>query len=276
MDILSFKFKSQWLQKNQQEALQMSQVPCSVLIHGSTGCGKTLWAESIAKARGPHLLFNFQTAPTSFKDWRTSLLNDEVQLFLLEDVDCWSHQQRSSLLLFLIKFENFKGRFISTSNNSIETLLPQLYYRLATRRLNLPTPNDCKADLQQISEFWLSVHQHLYQIPNLILCQDALEKLNAHHWVGGWSELIMVLERAVSFSQSEIHADQIIFDEAPAKQESMSVGQTLAEMEKKLIYQTLQLTASNKSQAARLLGISIRTLRNKLNEYKERGAHESL
>ncbi|MFN9068472.1 MAG: helix-turn-helix domain-containing protein, partial [Bdellovibrionales bacterium] len=89
-------------------------------------------------------------------------------------------------------------------------------------------------------------------------------------------ELIMVLERAVSFRQAEICEEQIIFDEAPPQAEVISVGQTLAEMEKKLIYQTLQLTAANKSQAARLLGISIRTLRNKLNEYKERGVHESL
>ena len=276
MDVLTFKFNSDSFQKLQLEALQLIHVPCSVLIHGSLGCGKTLWAESIAKARGPHLVFNSLSAPTNFKDWRASLLIDEVQLFVLEDIDKWSHQQRSSLLQFLIKFETFKGRFISTTTHSIETILPQLYYRLATRRINLPTPNECKSDLKQISEFWISVHQHLYQISNITLSSCAFDKLVQHNWLGGWSELIMVLERAVSFSKSLIKSDQIIFDEIPLHQDVMTVGQTLAEMEKKLIFQTLQLTASNKSQAARLLGISIRTLRNKLNEYKERGAYESI
>jgi two-component system response regulator AtoC len=276
MDVLAFQFQSPLLHSIQTEVNQLISIPCSVLIHGTSGSGKTLWAESLAKARGPHIAFTINNAPSTFKDWRPLLLNDEVTLFILEDIDLWSHQQRSSLLLFLTKFENFKGRFITTATSSIETLLPQLYYRLATRRLNLPTPNDCRADLKPISEFWLSVHKHFYQISHLVLCHDALEKLCAYHWQGGWSELIMVLERAVSFKQIEIHAEQIIFDEVTTKQEVITAGQTLAEMEKKLIYQTLQLTAANKSQAARLLGISIRTLRNKLNEYKERGAHESL
>jgi two-component system response regulator AtoC len=276
MDVLAFDFDSNELKKIQQEVLQLVQIACSVMIQGPAGSGKTIWSESLAKARGPHIAFNVNNAPQTFKDWRSALLSEDLKLFILEDVDRWSHLQRSSLLMFLIKFESFAGRFISTSTTSIETLLPQLYYRLATRRIDLPTPNECHHDLQKISLFWLSVHQHLYSVSNLTLSSKAIEKLIAHKWRGGWPELIMVLERAVSFRQSDICAEQIIFDEVQPRQEVISVGQTLAEMEKKLIYQTLQLTAANKSQAARLLGISIRTLRNKLNEYKERGAHESL
>ncbi|MFN9068661.1 MAG: AAA family ATPase, partial [Bdellovibrionales bacterium] len=190
MDVLAFDFHSSELKKIQQEALQLVQVSCSILIHGPIGSGKTVWAQSIAKARGPHIFFNISNAPLNFKDWRSVLLSDEVKLFVLEDIDSWSHQQRSSLLSFLVKFESFEGRFISTSSVSIETLLPQLYYRLATRRINLPTPNECSLDLPHISAFWLSVHQHLYAISHISLSSLALQKLMNHKWKGGWPELI--------------------------------------------------------------------------------------
>jgi two-component system response regulator FlrC len=58
--------------------------------------------------------------------------------------------------------------------------------------------------------------------------------------------------------------------------ETAQVGGKLAEMERKLIFQTLQMTQQNKTKAAQILGISIRTLRNKLNEYKAEGVYESV
>lgn len=96
-------------------------------------------------------------------------------------------------------------------------------------------------------------------------------RLNSYGWPGNVAELENVIERAVSIAQgTEITSQEIQFAEMNASI-APTMGTTLSEMEKKLILQTLQLTQQNKTRAAQMLGISIRTLRNKLNEYRQEG-----
>ena len=83
-----------------------------------------------------------------------------------------------------------------------------------------------------------------------------------------------MIERALHSAQDRIEDSHIQFDYWSHDNSDLEAGLTLAEVEKKLIMQTLNLTAQNKSQAARILGISIRTLRNKLNEYRQEGSYE--
>ena len=85
------------------------------------------------------------------------------------------------------------------------------------------------------------------------------------------TELQTVLERAVTISQSGLIEDKHIQFEHIERKQMEFVGLTLAEMEKKLILQTLEMTKQNRTKAASVLGISIRTLRNKLSEYREAG-----
>ena len=112
------------------------------------------------------------------------------------------------------------------------------------------------------------------------LSVQAMELLKAHNWPGNVREIENVMERAVLVAtQEEITSEQIIIEKSinhlPQDEESKTnhpeAGVTIAEMEKQLIYTTLQHTNQNRTHAARLLGISIRTLRNKLNEYKLEG-----
>jgi two-component system response regulator FlrC len=102
----------------------------------------------------------------------------------------------------------------------------------------------------------------------LRLSKAAMEKLMQHSWTENVRELEQILEAAaMSASGAMIEAEHLNLVSSASAQAVQQIS-TLAEMERKLILQTLQITQNNKSQAARLLGISIRTLRNKLTQYR--------
>ena len=94
-------------------------------------------------------------------------------------------------------------------------------------------------------------------------------------WKGNIRELENAIERAVLISSgSALQPEHLFLDLAdnvgtPASAISMQAGMTVREMEKQLITKTLEEVDDNRTHAAELLGISIRTLRNKLREYKQ-------
>jgi two-component system response regulator FlrC len=89
-------------------------------------------------------------------------------------------------------------------------------------------------------------------------------------WPGNIRELENVLERAVVLAKNSLIQPQDIQLEASTEEldADFAPGMSLSLVEKRLILQTLELTAQNRTRAAQMLGISIRTLRNKLNEYR--------
>ena len=93
-----------------------------------------------------------------------------------------------------------------------------------------------------------------------------------NQWQGNVRELENVIERAVLLSNGEtILPDHLFLEKIKNKstdQETIKVGMTVREMEKELIYKTLNEVNDNRTHAAEILGVSIRTLRNKLNEYR--------
>ena len=99
-----------------------------------------------------------------------------------------------------------------------------------------------------------------------------------HDWKGNVRELENVIERAVLISDGQcVFSEHLLLDSSENRAESadrfeVKAGCTVRQMEKKLIFQTLKEVDDNRTQAAELLGVSIRTLRNKLHEYKEGGA----
>ena len=107
------------------------------------------------------------------------------------------------------------------------------------------------------------------------LSEAAKEMLLKHCWQGNVRELENTIERAVLISSGEhILPENLLMEpsesgaQAPAEPD-LKVGITVRDMEKDLIFRTLEKVNDNRTHAADLLGISIRTLRNKLREYKE-------
>ena len=110
---------------------------------------------------------------------------------------------------------------------------------------------------------------------NITIDDAALEVLLNHTWEGNVRELENTIERAVLIGNGRhISVQNLLLEASENRVESSDMlrfkaGCTVRDMEKELIVRTLQDVNDNRTQAAELLGISIRTLRNKLREYKE-------
>jgi two-component system response regulator FlrC len=132
-------------------------------------------------------------------------------------------------------------------------------------------------DISYLAKHFIKVNSILNSKKIEKISLDALEILNAHSWPGNVRELENVIERAVLLSQgNEIKKENIFIDSVIPLSATPSLSvMTIAEMEKKMIQLALEKTNQNRTKAADLLGISIRTLRNKLQEYRENGEKQN-
>lgn len=189
-------------------------------------------------------------------------------------------------------------RVLATSNRNLSlavkegTFREDLLYRLNVINLALPPLRERPADILALSEFFAKKYSEANAIALKPLSNEARRRLQAHNWPGNVRELENAMHRAVLLSAgSEIDAEAIRLPdgkplnvEAPigldyvgrAAQAAESaartfVGSTVAQVEQTLILDTLSHCLGNRTHAANILGISIRTLRNKLKEYSDAG-----
>ena len=176
-------------------------------------------------------------------------------------------------------------RIIATSNRNLEecvangTFRQDLYYRLNVISLHIPDLKDRPDDIIVLAKHFIKKYSELNELPMRDLSAPAAEMLLNYLWPGNVRELENTMHRAVLLaSGEEIGADALVLQNPAAVKNQQSensttsqVGQTVASVERKLILDTLESTAWNRSTAATLLGISIRTLRNKLKQYQEEG-----
>ena len=160
------------------------------------------------------------------------------------------------------------------------TFRQDLYYRLNVVNLHIPSLKERPDDIVVLSKHFVKKYSELNDLPMKELAPAAEKKLLNYLWPGNVRELENTIHRAVLLSTGEkIEEDAVILDDAsavivpePEKPAAPSaVGKTLAGMERELIIDTLKHTLGNRNTAANLLGISIRTLRNKLKQYQEEG-----
>ncbi len=256
-----------------QLAGQMAPTQANILISGETGVGKSSLAHFVhKKSKRQNSLIVECKSENGFSE---DLKNPTT--LILEDIDTASATLQADLLRCLDTSHLPKLRVISTSRRDLKTLVKQeqfrqdLFYKISVIHLELPRLVERKEDLISICHFVLDVNQIIHGKKGLRLSSEAYGRLCGWNWPGNIRELENVLERAVILARSsEIEAAQIIFESLASEQLSDFVpGMSLSEVEKRLILQTLELTAQNRTRAAQMLGISIRTLRNKLNEYRE-------
>ena len=199
---------------------------------------------------------------------------------MLENVD-YLHRENQAILAQYIQSRSIqlKPVIVTTSKRSLsdlarEGLLRQdLYYKLSVFNINLPDLKQVKADIGTFSRHYLKIYSANYKRQDLSLSNEALVKLESFFWIGNILELENVIERAVLLCDSNVVSDKHVrFDEFQKFNSlDLSLGMSLSEVERRLILQTLEHTQNNRTKAAHILGISIRTLRNKINEYKEAG-----
>jgi len=171
-------------------------------------------------------------------------------------------------------------RIIATSNRDIVQSVEKgefrqdLYYRLNVVMIQLPALRQRPSDIKPLADHFLKKFSEMYHKPAPKLAADVLPHLQAHAWQGNVRELENCMHRAFLMSlDGHIHREHLGFMpvSTASKQENSAVdvqaGMSIRDMERALIEQTLEHVQGNRTEAAKLLGISIRTLRNKLKDY---------
>jgi two-component system response regulator FlrC len=188
-------------------------------------------------------------------------------------------------------------RVLATSNRDLAQAVREgsfredLLYRLNVVNLRLPALRERPADVTALAEFFAKKYAAANGVPERPLSAMAKRRLLSHRWPGNVRELENAIHRAVLLSPGdEIEEEAIRLPDgkpmsaipdagamtasraAQAADAALSfVGSTVAQVEQQLILDTLVHCLGNRTHAANILGISIRTLRNKLKEYSESG-----
>lgn len=215
-------------------------------------------------------------------------------------------QEKEVERLGALKPSKINTRVLATTNRNLKemsqegTFREDLYYRLNVISMELPPLRDRKEDVADLSAFFIKKYSEINKKAVKPLSDDALKALQSYDWPGNVRELEHTIERAVVLSKtneitskdlflhgitiagfkSKPEAENIVEEKEEVKKtadtssdESMggAVGRTIADVEQELILKTLQDVAGNRTKAAEILGITVRTLRNKLNEYRDMG-----
>lgn len=197
-------------------------------------------------------------------------------------------------------------RIIATSNRNLEESVQKgefredLYFRLNVVNIRLPGLRERKADIVPLAQFFVDKYSELNGVPSKKLSPESAEKVKNHHWRGNIRELENIMHRAVLVSSEHELEESAINIQGSMAQASGTVaankapdpagvssagkpsvqnpggvenlvGRTIADVERDMIINTLDHTLGNRTHAANILGISIRTLRNKLAQYKDEG-----
>jgi transcriptional regulator with PAS, ATPase and Fis domain len=171
-------------------------------------------------------------------------------------------------------------RVIATTNRNLEQSVEQgefradLYYRLNVIPLRIPPLRERPEDIELLVAYLVGKFAKRYKREVVRMADQALNWIKNREWRGNVRELENLLERTVLISSGSMieMKDFCLEDSEPRTPEGRvddSFPFSLREVEKDLIFKTLDKTEGNRTQAAKFLGISVRTLRNKLQEYKQ-------
>jgi len=179
------------------------------------------------------------------------------------------------------KTQKINTRIISATNCNIEDEISKggfredLYYRLSVVVLEIPPLRERPDDIELLANYYLKTFAKEFQKGELTFSNEALKLLNAYHWPGNVRELENTIERAVIFANQVIQPDALqllLSDNSGSDTANVSLSSLTAEAirkaETEAIKDALIKTRGNKSKASKLLGVSYKTLLNKIKEYQ--------
>jgi two-component system response regulator AtoC len=280
----------------------------SVFINGESGTGKEVIAHAIhfssQRAGHPFIKVNCAAVPeplieSEFFGYEKGAFTGAVQkklgrfeladkgTLLLDEISEIPLGVQAKLLRAIQEqeFERVGGtrsiqvdvRLIATSNRDMKEAIDHklfredLYYRLNVVPLQLPPLRERKEDILPLAEYFLERLCEENHKPKKRLSSESKKKLLDYHWPGNIRELANIIERTVVMDSSDqIEPEHLCLDPLACKikQTQSTLGMTLEELEKQHILDTLAAHHYNRTKAADALGISIRTLRNKMKVFK--------
>lgn len=166
-------------------------------------------------------------------------------------------------------------RVIATTNRSLEQLVREgkfradLFYRLNVIPLTIPPLRERKPDIGLMAEHFARLYAPAGR--TVRLAPELLRKLEDHPWPGNVRELSNLMRRAVVLSAESEIGPGVLAEKSCTAQKStgdrLEPGLSLVHVEKRLFELTLDATQGNRSRAAEMLGVSLRTVRNKIRDY---------
>jgi len=209
---------------------------------------------------------------------------------LLDEVSEMDYQLQSKLLRVLQEREidriggtqpvPIDVRFLATTNRGIEKRIKDgkfredLHYRLNVMPIHLPPLRERQDDIPLLAKHFVEKYCKLENRCVKGLTDEAMVSLMEMTWKGNVRELENIIERAVLMCKGDVLDQQDLFLPERDRQSDVTTPSTnlpvsLKEIEKSVILNTLDQTNGNRTHAAEILGISVRTLRNKMNEYRK-------
>ncbi len=290
------------------ELLSIADSKAHVFITGESGTGKEIIAETLhalsPRKEKPFLKINCAAIPESLieseffgheKGAFTGALAKKPGRFelahtgtLLLDEITESPLSFQAKLLRAVQQQQFERvggfetlkvdvRFISTSNRDVMDFIRRklfredLFYRLHVIPIHIPPLRERTEDILPLAQRFLTLACKENGKSAKRFSNSAIHLLLSYNWPGNVRELSNLIERtAIMHKDEEIQANDLHWRHPLLNREvSIAPPSTLAEMEKQTILETLTRLKNNRSNVARKLGISVRTLRNKLKDYSK-------
>ncbi len=290
-------------------ARRVAKTAATVLIQGETGTGKEMLARFIhresARHAGPFVAINCAALPETLIE--TELFGHERGAFtgatgrregcfetasagtlLLDEVTEIPLVLQAKLLRALQESEIVRVgsshpvkvdvRVIAVTNRDLRSEVAarrfrqDLFYRLNVVALRPPALRDRPADIPFLARHFLGKYGALYGSPAARFSAAAMERLASYRWPGNVRELENVVQRAVILCEGgDIEAEHVVVEEAPAVEPIDMGGRTIMELQRDAIFSTLARLNGNRTHTAKALGITVRTIRNRLRKYRGSG-----
>jgi DNA-binding NtrC family response regulator len=290
-----------------ERARRVAQTDADILIEAESGTGKELLARLIhhssRRATRPFVAVNCSAFPenlleselfghvrgaftgaTAAKPGKFALA--EGGTLLLDEIGEMPLSLQPKLLRVLQEREvdrlgdtrtmPFDVRVIATTNRCLRSLVDagefraDLYYRLHVVPMTIAPLRERPEDIAPLAEYFLRKHEPKSQQGCFRMAPAFLEQLEAQEWRGNVRELENAIRRALALAAGTTLGPQQLEAQRPASGASrteIKSGVTLQAMERQLLEKTLELTRGNRTRAAELMGVSLRTVRNKIREY---------
>jgi len=298
-----FTWRSAVMEKLLQQIDSVAATDASILLTGDNGTGKSHFAQRIhqssARAADTFISVNMGAISESLfesemfghkKGAFTDAKDNRIGRFelakhgtlFLDEIANIPQSQQAKLLRVLESGEyevlgssltqHADSRIISATNGDIAQLISDgtfredLYFRLNTIELRVPSLKERQQDIAPLAKHFLALHGKKYQREEYTLTTSALKTLEAYHWPGNVREMSHLMERAVLLAQSsslgpeDLHLSNL-------KHSNSLPMMTLDEAEQKLIEQALALHHNNVPKAAITLGLTKSSMYRRLEKY---------
>jgi len=168
-------------------------------------------------------------------------------------------------------------RVVATTNRALRAQVDaglfraDLFYRLHVVPLAIPPLRERREDILPLAEYFLRKHEEAGRPGAYRLSPEFIAQLESHPWPGNVRELENVIRRSLALATGMTLGPQPLDPgtgfPAASKNAGLQSGVTLHEVERQLLAATLDATGGNRTRAAELMGVSLRTVRNKIREY---------